>query len=310
MSEAVPLIMLRGQRSSSHINASKSTPGSRSSSPTAPSRRIQKLNSYLSKMASKSTDNLKGSSNSVPRDTESSRTTSVKRWDGIRRTTTNWDSIRRVSLQYLCILSFSLNLLQDPELWFPSGDCLVHFYAQGQSRRGASLRVTHADIESSNCKPLLERFSAQAEAGSPAALSDRSSDEEYFNDPSPPATHELYIPAPPGLSREGAFLYHLTTRNFFARMYEKPLVGNRLGSSLCSLFERMNEFRPDEDENLDDMLAYIDGQEYTDFRSCPDHALAVLQFAEKCEMTELWRDSFCHCAGMNDELPLSAEFEA
>ncbi|KAL8714775.1 MAG: hypothetical protein Q9220_001288 [cf. Caloplaca sp. 1 TL-2023] len=219
--------------------------------------------------------------------------TSVRRWDGTRRTTTNWDSIRR-----------------DPELWFPDGDCLVHLYAQGRSRRGASLRVSLAAIESSNCGPLLANFSAKANVESPSTASDRSSsDEEYFNDPSPPAAYELFIPAPPGLSRDAAFRYHVTTRNFFAWMFEKPLVGGRLGDALLSLLERMKEFRADEDENLEDMLNYLDSQEYTDFRSCPDHALAVLQFAEKNELLELWRDSFCHCAGMSADLPASAEFE-
>ena len=71
----------------------------------------------------------------------------------------------------------------------------------------------------------------------------------------------------------------------------------------------MSEFRPDAEENEDDILAYLDGQEYTDFRECPDHALAVLQFAERFEYRELWTDAFVHCAGMNDKLVLSAEFE-
>ncbi|KAL8730788.1 MAG: hypothetical protein Q9166_003858 [cf. Caloplaca sp. 2 TL-2023] len=222
------------------------------------------------------------------------RTTSIKRWDGARRTTTNWDSIRR-----------------DPELWFPSGDCLVHFYAQGHSRRGASLRVSLAAIESSNCGPLLEQYSAKASVQSPSAASDHSStsDEDDFNEPSPPTKHELFIPAPPSLTRESSFRFHITTRNFFAWMFEKPLVGDRLGDSLLSLLDRMNEFRRDEDENLEDMLAYLDSQEYTDFRSCPDHALAVLQFAERHELFDLWRDSFCHCAGMSDDLDSSAEYE-
>lgn len=202
------------------------------------------------------------------------------------------------------------HLPQDPELWFPSGDCSIHFYAQGQSRRGASLRVSLAAIESSNCGPLLERFGAKAIPESPSTASDHSStDEDYFLDPSPPAKHEFFIPAPAGLNKEDAFSYHITTRNFFAWMFEKPLVGHRLGDSLLSLLDRMNEFREDEDQNLEDMLAYLDSQDYTDFRSCPDHALAVLQFAEKHQLLELWRDSFCHCAGMSQDLPFSSEYE-
>ena len=91
-------------------------------------------------------------------------------------------------------------------------------------------------------------------------------------------------------------------------MFEKPLVGERLGDSLLSLLDRMNDFRGDEDENMEDILAYLDSQEYSDFRRCPDHALAVLQFAERHELLELWRDSFCHCAGMSEDLQSSVEF--
>ncbi|KAL8995503.1 MAG: hypothetical protein Q9169_004763 [Polycauliona sp. 2 TL-2023] len=248
-------------------------------------------------MANNSTENLNRASeplSKLPPSYEPARTTNIRRWDGARRTTTNWDSIRR-----------------DPELWFPSGDCLVHFYAQGHSRRGASLRVSLAAIESSSCGPLLEHYSAKGHVESPSTASDSSStsDQDYFNDPSPPAKHELFIPAPAGLTREGSFRFHVTTRNFFAWMFEKPLVGDRLGDALLSLLDRMNEFREDEDENLEDMLAYLDSQEYTDFRSCPDHAIAVLHFAERHELLDLWRDSFCHCAGMSNDLQSSAEYE-
>lgn len=68
-------------------------------------------------------------------------------------------------------------------------------------------------------------------------------------------------------------------------------------------------FRLDSTENQDDVLAYLDSQGYTDFRECPDHSLAVLQFAERFEYRELWTDAFVHCVGMNDDLILSAEFE-
>ena len=87
------------------------------------------------------------------------------------------------------------------------------------------------------------------------------------------------------------------------------MVGARLGESLISLLERMHEYRPEVEQNQDDILAYIDAQEYSDFRDCPDHALAVLQFAEKFELRELWTDAFVHCAGMNNDLAASVEFE-
>ena len=71
----------------------------------------------------------------------------------------------------------------------------------------------------------------------------------------------------------------------------------------------MDEFRPDLEQNEDDVLAYVDDQGYTDFRDCCDHALAVLRFAEKLQLRELWIDSFVHCAGMWEQLDMSPEFE-
>ena len=202
-----------------------------------------------------------------------------------------------------------LNRLQDPELWLSDGDCLVHFYERGFSRRGASLRISLADLESSNCRHLLEQCFMHASPDSSPSSDTPSEKSECFNDPSTVPKFELYIPAPAHLSREEALQYHLGTRNFFAWVYEKPMVGDRLGQALVALLERMNHYRSNQDENQDDLLAYIDDQGYTDFRDCPDHALAVLQFAEKFEYRELWTDAFVHCTGMNDRLDSSAEFE-
>ena len=194
-------------------------------------------------------------------------------------------------------------------MWFPNGDCLVHFYEQGLSRRGPSLRLSLADIESSNCRPLLQKCCAFPVPDSPSSVtSSSSSDGGYFSNPSGSGKYELYIPAPAHLSREEAFRYHLTTRNFFAWMFEKPAVGPLLGEALISLHERMTEFRPDEEENQDDMLEYLDHQGYTDFRECPDHALAVLQYSEIFHYRDLWIDAFVHCTGMNDTLLSSSEF--
>ena len=92
-------------------------------------------------------------------------------------------------------------------------------------------------------------------------------------------------------------------------MFEKPLVGVHLGDTLCSLLARMNEWRYDTEENEDDFLAYVDEQGYTDFRDCPDHALALLYWAEVYKHAELWIDSFVHCAGMNERLVTSHELE-
>lgn len=198
---------------------------------------------------------------------------------------------------------------QDPELWFPNGDTYVHFYAEGQSRRGPSLRLCLADIEASNCRPLLEQTcSGPVPDTPPIPGHGQPNGDDYFTRRETKIKYELFIPAPNAFSREDTINYHLTTRNFFAWMFERPLVGARLGEALITLRRRMDEWRPDPDENEDDFLAYIDGQGYTDFRDSPDHALAVLQMAEARKNAELWTDAFVHCVGMNNQLVQSQEF--
>ena len=92
-------------------------------------------------------------------------------------------------------------------------------------------------------------------------------------------------------------------------MYNVPLVGDRLGEALMALRDRMNVFRSSKTENREDLLAYLDGQAYTDFRECSDHSLAILHYAEQSRTQDLWTDAFVHCVGMSDHLANSAEYE-
>jgi hypothetical protein len=202
----------------------------------------------------------------------------------------------------------ALTKLQDAELWYPTGNCLVHLYAEGQSLRGPSIRLAVSDFEASSCMLLFEEKLGSSEVDSVYNDGSSSDDGGFFSNSRSTGKHELYIPAPAGLSRDDALNYHLTTRNFFAWMFDKPLVGVRLGESLIDIHERMMVYRPDPEQNLDDMLAYIDSQGYSDFRDCPDHALGVLNFAEKFQIAELWTDAFAHCVGMNEQLISSQEF--
>ncbi|KAI9836351.1 MAG: hypothetical protein M1838_005077, partial [Thelocarpon superellum] len=226
---------------------------------------------------------------------QSYRAPNVRRWDGPRRITADWDALRR-----------------DPELWTPDGDCFVHLHGRGQSRRGPSFRLPFAAIKAARCLPLLERYSIQTLPASPysTASSTSSFDSGYFGCPTSSHSTELYVPAPPHYSTEQAFLYHLATRNFFAWILNKPLVGAHLGSAAADLLDRMNRFRCADENNAEAILAYLDQQAYTDFRECPDMALAMLYFAERHKLKELWIDAFAHCTGMNERLSLSAELPA
>lgn len=118
---------------------------------------------------------------------------------------------------------------------------------------------------------------------------------------------DLYIPAPDHASREDSFDWHITTRNFFAFVMGKPLIGRSMGQAFIKLQERMKLFRSDAD-NQGDFLQYIEEQGYRDLVECTDYALASLYYAETYKLRPMWIDAFAHCVGMSDSLLLSPEF--
>jgi hypothetical protein len=124
-----------------------------------------------------------------------------------------------------------------------------------------------------------------------------------------PGQFELYIPAPENITREEAFRFHLTTRNFFAYVLERPLVGQFLGQAMADVVERMDMYRGEGVDNLEDFKTFAEEMGYLDFAHCPDYALASLDYAEHFHIRDLWIDAFAHCVGMNDSLCLSTEFE-
>ena len=164
------------------------------------------------------------------------------------------------------------------------------------------------DILAAKCRPLLDRFLARDFAESP--VSDVSSNEEggYFGQPSG-GKFELYIPPPPTAERGQSFLYHMATRNLFAWIFGKPLVGSHLGGALVGLLNSMMEFRSVGEDNVQDLLDYMDEEGYADMRNQPDHALGVLFLAEHFRFKDLWIDAFAHSTGMHEMLARSPGFE-
>ncbi|KAK2604166.1 hypothetical protein N8I77_007117 [Diaporthe amygdali] len=200
----------------------------------------------------------------------------VKRWDGSARIMSGWDSLRK-----------------DPELWYKNGDCFVHLYEKGRSQRGPAFKVPFVCLLSAQCTPLIERFV------------DRSVSEEEAHQN---GRVDLYIPAPPTASRSQALQYHIATRNFFAWMFRRSMVGNHLGNALVALHGSMHEFRDAGANNKQDLLSYLDEEGYLDTRHQPNHALAILHVAENFELRDLYVDAFAHCVGMSEQLYRSPEY--
>ena len=121
------------------------------------------------------------------------------------------------------------------------------------------------------------------------------------------STIQMFIPAPEAASRQDSFKWHVTTRNFFAFLLGKPLVGEHMGQAFVDLQERMRLFRSDAD-NHQDFLDFAENQGYRDLLECTDYALASLYYAEHYKLREVWIDAFAHCVGMSDSIPLSPEY--
>jgi hypothetical protein len=77
----------------------------------------------------------------------------------------------------------------------------------------------------------------------------------------------LYLPAPASLSGDESYVYHLTTRNFFAWLLGVPLVGTDPVSALLDLKMRMDVWRDQGSGNFGALFDYVKEQGYGDFEA-------------------------------------------
>ena len=227
----------------------------------------------------------------------------VKRWEGVTRSFGEWDCLRRVRLASPAWLDCPLTWLQDPELWFHDGNCLVHLYEKGHSRRGPSFKVPFAALVEAQCFPMIARF-LSTDGHRPRTPHEI----KRLNRIDSTNTIELYIAPEPLASKDQTLQYHLATRNMFAWVFGLPLVGIHLGQALVGLLNSMHEFRSGLGDNVLDMMDYIGKAGYLDLTGSPDHSLALVHFAEHFEMRDLYVRALTHCAGMNERLHFSSEY--
>lgn len=185
----------------------------------------------------------------------------------------------------------------------------MHFYSLGASQRGPSLRLPYTDIATLGSEYLFGQCQPASTPASPQTSDDGASDSGYAssqNSPIEAKHYDLYLPAPAHLARDQAYRYHLTTRNFFAYATAKPVVGERLGSTLANLLERIREWQP-KSPALANFSSYCQGQGYQDMAENVDCAVACLALAEQAKMRSLWVEAFVHCTGMHERV-YSPEF--
>ncbi|KAI1310881.1 hypothetical protein F5Y03DRAFT_8951 [Xylaria venustula] len=199
----------------------------------------------------------------------------VMRWDGASKTSEVWDNLRR-----------------DPELCFRDGDCYVHLHSKGKSHREAAFKLPYSKLLEANCRPLIEKF--------------------LYRDHVDVAGHrsvDLFIPAPPESDKCQSYNYHLATRNLFAFIFRRPMVGECLGTTLITLMHNLHRFRSPEADNVKDLISYMEEEGYLDLNSQPTYALAILRLAEAFQLRGLYIESFAHCCGMSARIFFAFEYQ-
>ena len=118
--------------------------------------------------------------------------------------------------------------------------------------------------------------------------------------------YELYVPWPGAETGIHSTIWHITTRNFFAVMYDaSALVGTTLHEALTKLFERISSNPDYLDRNISKVAwitDYILRHKFDDVRNNPSYAASLLAFSEMPEVQsrEGYIEAFVHCVGMLD----------
>ncbi|KAH8898178.1 hypothetical protein GQ53DRAFT_678225 [Thozetella sp. PMI_491] len=216
----------------------------------------------------------------------------VKRWDGAARACTAWDSLKR-----------------DAELWHKNGNCLVHLYRKGQSRRGPAFRVPLSNLLAARCHPLIKNFLIWDDTQGPMPRLDPGHLDAWSRR-NPRARVELYIPPPRNSSKPDGIRFHLAIRNLLAWVFRRSMVGEHLGAALIGLMSSMEDLRCQGENHLAGLMDYMDEEGYLAIKNQPIHALAILRLAEHFQLKDLYINAFTHCAGMNDQLLAYPEYQA
>ncbi|CAK7217995.1 hypothetical protein SCUCBS95973_003340 [Sporothrix curviconia] len=226
------------------------------------------------------------------------RHTGIRRWDGKTKSSMAWDGLRR-----------------DPELWFRHGNCFVHLYARGQSRRGPAFKLPISTLLAAQCHSLVDQFITrdipsipQDTMMQPMAMPPPLAALDYWSRAHLIGRVDLYIPPPPNADRDQTFLYYLAIRNLFAWVFRRPMAGEFLGSTLASLYSAMREFRHPQADNVQDLLCYLEDEGYSAMAGHPAYALALLHLGETMRCRALYIDAFSHCVGMYNDLHLGSEY--
>ncbi|KAG6008605.1 hypothetical protein E4U21_004245 [Claviceps maximensis] len=214
----------------------------------------------------------------------------LKRWDGAKQICTNWDALQ-----------------EDSELFTRNGNCLIYLhsyksvYSEHDTKLAASFRLPFSLLLANKCYALIERCLVIHPTDTTSGPRRNASDIQKWYHTNPKRRVELFIPPPQDASERQLQRHQLLTRNFFAWVLGRSLVGETLGEALVGLLESMYEYRSgDTLDNVADLVRYLNEEGYLCLAGQPDHALAVLRLAETFRLKTLYLQALSHCVTMGE----------
>ena len=226
-------------------------------------------------------------------------------------------------------------------MWDENGDAFVYMYMQGsRTKPPPSFRINSRLIKQSGSKAFINQlynvsepegwpkfypndpktlreelpedvdmynaYHSQDEDGDIDAICPVGDSKPHITRAPPGIQHEIYIPWPGVETGIHSTIWHITTRNFFAVMYDaSALVGTTLHEAMTKLFERIVTYPDYLDKSInkvDWITDYIVRHKFDDVRNNPSYAASLLAFSEApgVQWREGYIEAFVHCVGMLD----------
>ncbi|KAF1353729.1 hypothetical protein BDV97DRAFT_285806, partial [Delphinella strobiligena] len=203
-----------------------------------------------------------------------------------------------------------LNARPVPEIWDPSGDCLVYLFPD-DSGKDPSFRIKSSIFTSSHTLYTLAKNSE-----TPSSTSDRDSFahttyERHLYIPIDRDGSEQPLSTGPGVSAEAAAL--LRVRNLFAFLMGRSLIATRYCPTTFDIFTdlsltlKLYDFSNVDGSTFGDVPtlsfdAYVDEYVLADVRDSHEKTIEAIILGERMRNVKLYNEAFTHAAGKHDAL--------
>ena len=171
-----------------------------------------------------------------------------------------------------------LKLRQDPELWDANGDTLVYF---SQGYQDPSFRLRSSILRETRSAVLSDLLSqGLVQKGNKSEKCPRG------------VLYKLYIGMPSQGSKTDILRHHITTRNFFAFLSHKTLVGFTFYQILVDLNERLERYLPTTVDCSVALQSYLVTVGLVNVSNEPRASAGLLAWSEDVRWNHGWREAY------------------